>query len=73
MIDKWLTSNEIGELLSRTKVRIIQRAKNEGWPYRSYPVRGGHERRYRIADLPEDIQIAYAASLGTTFEALQNE
>jgi putative transposase len=34
---------------------------------------GGKHPYYHIADLPEDVQLAYAASLGTSFEALQNE
>jgi transposase InsO family protein len=72
MINKWLTFNEIAGLLSLTKVRIIQRAKNEGWPYRSYAVRGGKERQYHIKDLPEDIQTACAASLAVSLAELQS-
>jgi transposase InsO family protein len=72
MIDKWLTLNEIAELLSRTKVRIVQRAQDERWPYREYTVRGGKERRYRIKDLPADIQTAYAGSLNISLEELKN-
>ena len=72
MIDKWLTLSEIAELLSRTKVRIIQRANKEGWPYRSYAARGGKERRYHLGNLPEDIQTAYAASIQTSLADLQS-
>jgi transposase InsO family protein len=72
MIDKWLTLNEIAQLLSRTKGPIIRRAKLEYWPYRTCTVRGGQERRYPLAKLPEDVQTAYAASLQITFEDLQN-
>ena len=73
MIDKWLTLNEIAKLLSRTKRRIIQRAQHEAWPYRSYAARGGKERRYHLANLPEDVQTAYAASIKTSLEELQNQ
>ncbi|MDR2392921.1 MAG: hypothetical protein LBD93_02015 [Treponema sp.] len=34
---------------------------------------GGPQKRFHIKDLPEDIQVAYAASLNLSFEALQNE
>jgi hypothetical protein len=74
MIDKWLTSNEIAQLLSLKKPRPIQvRAKKEAWPYRSYAVRGGKERRYHLANLPEDVQTAYAASIKTSLEDLWNQ
>jgi len=73
MIDKWLTLNEITELLSVTKSAVKKRAQREGWPYRSYAVRGGKERRYHIANLPEDIQTAYAASIKTTLTDLRNQ
>ncbi|MDR0584545.1 MAG: hypothetical protein LBG57_09400, partial [Treponema sp.] len=71
MIDKWLTVKEIAKLLSRHKSNIIRRAQREDWPYRSYAVRGGPERRYHLATLPEDIQIAYAASIKTSLEELR--
>ena len=71
MIDKRLTLNGIAELLSRAKCSIIRRANNEGWPYRSYAARGGKERRYHLADLPEDIQRAYAESLTISLDELQ--
>jgi hypothetical protein len=64
MIDKWLTVNEIAALLSCSRGWIIQRAGGkEPWPYRSYAVRGGKERRYHLGNLPEDIQTAYADSV----------
>jgi transposase InsO family protein len=71
MTDKWLTINEIAELLSRSRGWIIQIAKRDNWPYRSYAVRGGKERRYRLADLPEDVQTAYAAGIKTSLEELR--
>jgi hypothetical protein len=61
MMEKWLTVDEIAQLMTTRRVQQISKVKN--WPYRSYAVRGGQERRYHIKDLPEDIQIAYAASL----------
>jgi hypothetical protein len=73
MTDWWLTLNEIAELLTRTKGPIIRRAQLEHWPYRSYKARGGKERRYHLAKLPEDIQIAYAASIHIPFEDFQNQ
>jgi hypothetical protein len=41
-MEKWLTANEIAQLLSVTKRPLNIRANREGWPYRSYAVRGGH-------------------------------
>jgi transposase InsO family protein len=73
MINKWLTIKEIAGLLARTKTRIVQRAQKEDWAYRSYPVRGGMERRYQLITLPEDIQIAYAASIGIGLTDLRKE
>jgi putative transposase len=74
MINKlWLTVKEIAVVLSRTRGPIIRRAQLEKWPYRSYAVRGGKERRYHIKDLPADIRTAYAAGLQITFEDLQTQ
>jgi hypothetical protein len=73
MIDKWLTANDMALLLSREPRTILWRAKKEAWSYRSYTVRGGKERRYHLKDLPEDIQAAYAASIQTSLEDLQNQ
>jgi hypothetical protein len=71
MIDKWMTANEIAQLLSLKNKRSLNiRAQREGWTYRSYAVRGGRERRYRLASLLEDIQIAYAANIKITLEEL---
>jgi hypothetical protein len=73
MTDKWLTLNEIAELLSVPKDTVKKRAKRNDWPYRSCAVRGGKERRYHLANLPEDIQAAYAASVKTSLEDLRNQ
>jgi putative transposase len=72
MIDKWLTANEIALLLNLEKDSIKKRAQRKGWPYRSYAVRGGQERRYHLADLPEDIQAAYAAGIQASLEELRS-
>jgi transposase len=73
MIDKWLTDKEIAKLLGKTRRRINEIANQKSWPYREYTVRGGKERRYHIAKLPEDIQTAYAASIKTTLAGLQSQ
>jgi putative transposase len=73
MIDKWLTANEIALLLSREPRTILWMAKKDEWPYRSYAARGGKERRYPLEKLPEKIQAAYAASIGSTLEALKDQ
>jgi hypothetical protein len=74
MVDKWLTSNEIAQILSLKDPRPVQvRAKKDSWPYRTYTVRGGKERRYHLATLPEKIQIAYAASIQISLEGLQSQ
>jgi hypothetical protein len=73
MIEKWLSANEIAQLLAKDK-RVINRwAARESWTYRTFQERGGKHPRYHIADLPEAIQSAYAKSLGMGLEALQNE
>jgi putative transposase len=72
MTDKWLTLTEIAELLSLTKGPVIRMAKLKNWPYRSYATRGGQERRYHLARLPEDVQAAYAERNGTTLEELRS-
>jgi transposase InsO family protein/transposase len=74
MLDKWLSANEIALLLSLKNKRPLNiRAQHEGWPFRAYSARGGKERRYRLADLPEDVQAAYAASIKTSLEELQSQ
>jgi transposase InsO family protein len=71
MINKWLTNNEIAQLLSMAKCSVIRRARREGWPHRCYTVRGGKENRYQLENLPADIQTAYAESLSISLEELQ--
>jgi hypothetical protein len=72
MTDKWLTANEIAQLMSIDPRSANRWAQRKGWPYRSYTVRGGKERRYHLANLPEEIQAAYAASIQMSLEDLQN-
>ncbi|MDR2370917.1 MAG: DDE-type integrase/transposase/recombinase [Treponema sp.] len=74
MTDWWLTANDIAQLLSYKDKRPANiRAKKEGWPYRNYKARGGKERRYHLANLPEDIQRAYAAGRNITLDQLKAE
>ena len=73
MTDRWLTDNEIAQLLGKSRRWINNRANKEKWPYRSYAVRGGQERRYQIRKLPEDIQAAYAVSIKLSLADLKNE
>ena len=73
MIARYLTSNEIAQLLATTIRWIQQRAQKENWQYRTCAVRGGQERRYLLLTLPEDVQMAYAVSIKTSFEELQKE
>jgi transposase len=73
MIDKWLTANEIALLLSTTGRNVRRWAKERYWPYRSFTVRGGKERRYHLANLPEEIQAAYAAGIKTSLEDLRDQ
>jgi transposase InsO family protein/transposase len=70
MTDKWLTANEIAQLMSIDPRSANRRAKREGWSYRSYTTRGGKERRYHLATLPEDVQAAYAVSIGISLDEL---
>ena len=77
MIDKWLTLEEIAQILSKikpiTKSSVRKRAKKDDWSYRCHSVRGGKERRYHLKHLPEDIQIAYAASIKVSLADLQSQ
>jgi transposase InsO family protein len=72
-MEKWLSANNIAEFLGKDK-RVINRwAKDDGWPYRTVDGNGGKQKRFHIKDLPEDIQVAYAASIQTTLEELQSQ
>jgi transposase InsO family protein len=73
MTDKWLTDKEIAKLLGKPRRRINEMANLSDWPYRSYAVRGGKERRYCLASLPEKIQEAYAASIKLSLDDFQKQ
>jgi hypothetical protein len=73
MIKKWLSANDVAQLLLEKSRSIRRRAKRESWPCQTRATRGGQEQIYPLADLSEDVQLAYAESLKTTLEALQNE
>jgi hypothetical protein len=73
MIEKWLSASTIVKLLGQADRTIQLRSTRELWPYRTFDGNGGKQKCFHIKDLPEDVQIAYAASLKTTLEALQNE
>ncbi|MDR0487078.1 MAG: hypothetical protein LBG91_02405, partial [Treponema sp.] len=72
MTDISLNANEIAKLLSIDPRSVSRIAKQNDWQYRSYAVRGGKERRYRLADLPEKVQTAYAASIKLSLADLQS-
>jgi transposase InsO family protein/transposase len=73
MISKWLSTNEIAATLSRTSRAIQIRAEKEKWISRKQTVRGGKQSIYQLAALPEDIQIAYAASIKLSLNELQSQ
>jgi len=73
LTNKWLTLNDIAELISLDKSTVIRKAQKESWPYRTYAVRGGKERRYHLLNLPEDVQAAYAASIKVSLTDLQRQ
>jgi hypothetical protein len=73
MIEKWLSASSIAKLLGQANRTIQLRATRETWPYRTFPGNGGSHPHYHLADLPEDVQLAYAKSLQTTLEALREE
>jgi hypothetical protein len=60
---KWLSANDIAEILSVSRRAINKRSKKRGWAYRTVDGNGGKQKRFHIKDLLEDIQVAYAASL----------
>jgi hypothetical protein len=72
MIKKWLAAVEIAQLINRTDRAIRWRAEKEHWTSRNEKTNGGERRSYQVSSLPEDVQAAYAASIKTTLEGLQN-
>jgi hypothetical protein len=73
MISKWLSANEIAELISIDIRSSQRRAKKEHWISRKQSVRGGKQSIYQLAALPEDIQTAYAASIKVSLTELQSQ
>jgi hypothetical protein len=73
MMEKWLSASFIAQLLGLTNRAVRFRAARESWSYRTFEGNGGKHPRYHIADLPEDIQLAYAASLKTSLKELQDQ
>jgi len=73
MMDKWLSASSIAQLLGLTNRAVRFRAAGESWPYRTMQGNGGKHPRYHIADLPEYVQLAYAASLKTSLKELQDQ
>ncbi|MDR3019877.1 MAG: Mu transposase C-terminal domain-containing protein [Treponema sp.] len=75
MTNKRLTENEIAKLLSISKRGVNKRAKNDkNWPSPCIcTTRGGKANSYEIKKLPEDVQAAYAASIGIGLTDLRKE
>jgi transposase InsO family protein len=73
MISRWLSAIEIASIFGVAKRVINRRAVTEHWASRNEKANGGIRRIYQIAALPEDIQIAYAASLKVSLSELQSQ
>jgi hypothetical protein len=73
MFKIWVSASEIAAALSIIKRAVNKRATQGNWMKRVFDANGGKQYRYRLADLLEDVQIAYAASLQTSLEALRAE
>ena len=72
-MDKWVAAEDIASALSATSRGVRKRAAQEKWARRMQPVRGGKQYRYRLIDLPEDVQTAFAKREKTSLEALRNQ
>lgn len=73
MFKTWVSASEIAAALSITKRAVNKRATQGNWTKRAFDANGGKQYRYRLADLPDDVQIAYAASLQTSLAELRAE
>ena len=71
MVKRWISSEEIANILGIAKRSVNRRAKTEGWTGRKLQARGGSYSVYFVSTLPDDIQRAYAASLKMDLQALQ--
>jgi putative transposase len=58
--------------MGKDKRTVSRWAKEKEWPYQTVDGNGGKQKRYHIKDLPEGIQIAYAASLNLSLDTLQS-
>ncbi len=71
MIKRWLSSDEIANIVGIAKRSVNRRAKKENWCCRENKARGGSYYIYHVPSLPEDVQLAYAVSLRLTLESLK--
>ncbi len=71
MIEHWVTASKLAEITGKHKTTIRRRADKEKWVKRMFTDNGGKQYRYRLADLPEDVQFAYAVSMKTTLDGLR--
>lgn len=56
MQSTYLTAQELSDILNVTKQAVMSRAKRGLWPYSERACRGGQQRVFKLADLPESIQ-----------------
>lgn len=52
------TASQIAGAMRITDRAVRLRSQQEGWPYAARPVRGGHQKLYAHAGLPQDVQAA---------------
>jgi len=57
-VDGTYAAREIAEIMGKSKRGIMKRAEKETWPYNIENGKGGDHRRYPLATLPPDVQIA---------------
>ena len=72
MTSPWVSVAKLCELTGTSRRSLCRRGVSEKWTYRQEPVRGGRRALYRLLDLPEDIQAAFARHEGITLEKLRN-
>jgi putative transposase len=71
MIEHWVSASKLAEITGKHKTTIRRRADKEKWAKRMFNDNGGKQYRYRLADLPEDVQLAYALSMKTSLDGLR--
>jgi hypothetical protein len=55
LMEKWLSANDISKFIGKDK-RVVNRwAVRDSWRYRTFDGNGGKQKRFHIADLPEDV------------------